>query len=214
MALHTVIADVGTTLIELLCREMQDFFKQAVDYGEEEDKELKREIVLGSPADIEDEMTRLSLFLYRIEENGYLRNQEMQQLSPTELKYRPLTLDLFYMMTAYSPQKDPTEKNISEHRTLGRAMQVFYDNAILRGSVLKGSLAGTGAELRIMLTTLTAEDINIAQMWNSFENKPYKPSVFYKVTPVSIDSTRETDAHRVVEKDTRYHQIISRSISK
>jgi hypothetical protein len=198
MADFTVIADVGATLIKLLQDNMGDLI-DSPNY-----------IVLGSPANVEDTSTRLSLFLYQVEENEYLKNQEPWQVDPAELRYKPLTLDLFYMMTAFSSLDDLTEKNIEEHKILGRAMQIFYDNAILRGSALQGSLEGTDHELRITLTLMSME--NITQLWNSFGNaevKPYKPSIFYQVTPVPVDSTRQRDIQRVIEKDMEYYKMIA-----
>jgi len=194
MADYTVVADVGSTLIKLLQDNMGDLIADP-DH-----------IVLCSPGEIEDNSTRLSLFLYQVIENEHLKNQEMRQLDPTKLQYKPVTVDLLYMMTAYSPLNNLTQKNIEEHKILGRAMQIFYDNAILRGSALQGSLVGTDAELRIILTTVAME--NLPMMWNSFD-KPYKPSVFYQVTPVPIDSSRRSDVQRVIEKDTRYYQMMT-----
>jgi hypothetical protein len=195
MANYTVIADVGDTLIELLRNNMEDLIPEP------------ERIVLASPGEIEDNSTRLSLFLYQVAENDYLKNQEMQQVNSTALQYVPLTLDLFYMLTAYSSIENLTDRNLEAHTILGRAMRIFYDNAILRGSVLRGSLSGTDAELRIVLTTVSME--NLPMMWNSFD-KPYKPSVFYQVTPVPIDSTRQRDVGRVIEKDMRYYQMIAK----
>lgn len=198
MADYTVIADVGATLIKLLQDNMEDLITNP------------NHIVLGSPADIEDDSTRLSLFLYRVEENEHLKNREIWQTEPAKLRYKPLTLDLFYMMTAFSSIDNLTDRNSEEHRILGRAMQIFYDNAILRGSVLQGSLEGTEHELRIILDLMSME--NITQLWNSFGNseaKPYKPSVFYQVTPVPVDSTRQRDIKRVIEKDMEYYQMIA-----
>jgi hypothetical protein len=197
MANYTVIADVGETLIELLRDNMEDLI-------------ARDSIILFSPGEIEDDSTRLSLFMYQVVENDYLKNQEMRQVNSTALQYPPITLDLFYMMTSYPSTSIPdrTDRTLEEHRILGRAMRIFYDNAILRGSLLRGSLAGTDEELRIVLTTMNME--NITQMWNSFEGKPYRPSVFYQVTPVPIDSTRQRDVDRVIEKDMRYYQMIAK----
>lgn len=197
MANYTVIADVGDTLIELLRDNMEDLIP-------------RDSIILFSPGEIEQgDSPRLSLFLYQVIENEHLKNQEMQQVNSTALQYPPITLDLFYMLTSYpSPQiQDRTDRTLEEHRILGRAMRIFYDNAILRGSALRGSLEGTDEELRIVLTTMNME--NITQMWNSFEGQPYRPSVFYQVTPVPIDSMRQRDVDRVIEKDMRYYQMIA-----
>jgi len=191
MADYTAIADVSGTLINLLRSNMGDLIANP-----------NSSIILCSPGEVEDNAIRLSLFMYRIEENDYLRNREMQQINSNILKNPPLTLDLFYMLTAYSPIDDPTEQTIEEHKILGMAMRILYDNAILRGSVLQGSLAGTDSELRIILTMMSME--NVTQMWSSFQDKPYKPSAFYQVTPVAIDSMRQQSIQRIVEKDIQF----------
>ena len=54
-------------------------------------------------------------------------------------------------------------------------MRVFYDNGILAGTVLKGSLAGTGAELRLTLNPMSVEDMS--RIWSVFPNSNYRPSV-------------------------------------
>ena len=133
----------------------------------------------------------------------------MQSVSDTRLQHPPLTVDLFYMLTAYPSGgiTDRTERTLEEHRLLGRAMSIFYDNAILRGSVLRGSLAGTDAELRIILSTMSME--NLTQLWSAFNGQPFRPSVFYQVTPAPIDSTRQRDVERVIEKDMRYYRMFS-----
>ena len=199
MANDTVIADVGETLVQLLQDNMSDLVSPEA-------------ILLFSPGEIEaGDTPRLTLFLYQVIENDYLKNQEMQPLDATVLRYPPLTLDLFYMLTAYpaSGIEDRTERTLEAHRLLGRAMRIFYDNAILSGLALKGGLAGTDVELRITLTTISME--NLIQMWTSFESQPYRPSVFYQVTPVPIDSVRQRAVQRVVEKNARYYQLLTGS---
>lgn len=195
MSDYTVIADVGETLVGLLRDNMLDLITPA-------------SIVLSSPGEVEaQDSPRICLFLYQIVENAYLKNQEMQALNPSTSLYPPLTLDLYYMLTSYgSPQiADRTDKAIEEHRVLGRAMRVFYDNAIIKGSELKGSLAGTDEELRLILHHVPLEELN--QLWNSFPEKPYKLSVCYIVTPVKIDTTRTLEVKRVIERDAGYYQM-------
>lgn len=195
MADYTAIADVGETLIDLLREKMQDLVNPS-------------SIILASPGEIEaQDSPRLCLFLYQVIESPYLKGQEMQALNSTTMKYPPLTLDLYYMLTSYgSPQiADRTERTIEEHTVLGRTMNILYDNAILRGSVLRGSLAGTGEELKVTFHPIPIDDLN--KLWNSFPDKPLKLSVYYMVTPVKIDSTRQLEARRVIEKETGYYHI-------
>lgn len=188
MSDYTAIADVGETLIDMLRENMGDLIPTD-------------SIVMVSPGEIEGtDSVRLSLFLYQVIENVHLRNQEMQIIDSTMLKYPPLALDLFYMLTSYpsSGIQDKTERTKEEHSILGRAMQVLNDNAILTGSALRGSLTENSDELRITSSPLSLDDIT--KIWNTFQDKPFRPSVFYLVTPVKIESDREKDAGRVVER--------------
>ena len=190
---YTAIAAVGETLISLLRDNMKDLI-------------APEKIVLISPGEIEaSDSVRLSLFLYRIIENVHLKNQEMIELESNRLKYPPLTLDLFYMLTSHpSDNPNKTERTKEEHSLLGRAMQIFHDNAILTGSSLRGSLAEKGVEIHITLSPLSLEEMT--QIWNTFQDKPLRPSACYLVTPVMIDSTRKKGVKRVVERKLEKYQ--------
>jgi Pvc16 N-terminal domain len=194
MSDDTVIADVGETLIRLLRDNMTDLINPDT-------------IVLLSPADVEDQNIRLTLFLYSVMENAFLRNQHMRDVDASHQQYPPLSLDLYYLLTSYASAQiqDRTERTLEEHRLLGRAMQVLYDHAIVRGSALQGSLAGTSDELRLVLNPLSLEDLN--RIWSVFPNRSYRPSISYMVTPVTIDSTRTTETRRVIARHLEYVQM-------
>jgi hypothetical protein len=183
-----VIADVGETLIELLKENMKDLI-------------TPDSIMLISPGDIEgNDNVRLSLFLYQVAENAHMKNQEMIQSGSTTLIYPPLTLDLYYMLTSHpSPGiQDRTERTKEEHSVLGRVMQILHDNTILKGPVLRGSLAAHNEELHVTQTTLNLDDMT--KIWTTFQDTIFRPSICYLVTPVKIDSTREKQVTRVVER--------------
>lgn len=183
-----VIADVGETLIELLRENMKDLINPD-------------SIMLISPGDIEGSDTvRLSLFLYQVTENAHMKNQEMMNIGSTGLKNPPLTFDLYYMLTSHPSTgiQDKTERTKEEHSVLGKAMQVLNDNSLLKGSVLRGSLAENNEELRMTLTTLNLDDMT--KIWTTFQDKLFRPSLCYLVTPVKIDSSREKQVKRVVER--------------
>ena len=183
-----VIADVGETLIELLKENMKDLI-------------TPDSIMLISPGDIEgNDNVRLSLFLYQVTENAHMKNQEMQNISSTRLTYPPLSLDLFYMLTSHPSTgiQDKTERTKEEHSVLGRAMQILNDNSILKDSALRGSLAENNEELHMTLTTLNLDDMT--KIWTTFQDKLFRPSLCYLVTPVEIDSSREKQVKRVVER--------------
>ncbi|MGH7807136.1 MAG: Pvc16 family protein, partial [Thermodesulfobacteriota bacterium] len=90
---YGAVADVGETLVTLLGDNMSDLINP-------------NSIVLLSPAEVEDQNIRLTLFLYSIMDNSHLKNQEMHNISPTQLGYPPLTLDLYYLLTAHSPAQN------------------------------------------------------------------------------------------------------------
>ncbi|MCD4843733.1 MAG: DUF4255 domain-containing protein [Methanosarcinales archaeon] len=193
MSDYTAIADVGETLIDLLRVKMEDLIPN------------DSSIVLVSPGEIQaNDTIRLSLFLYQVSENVHMRNQELQIFDPATLNYPPITLDLFYMLTSYpsSGISDVTERTKEEHSILGRAVQVLYENAIIAGTALKGNLSEKYDELHITMSHLSLDDIT--KIWNTFQDKPFRPSVCYLVTPVMIDSTRMMSTQRVVLQEKNY----------
>ena len=106
-----------------------------------------------------------------------------------------MTVELFYLLTAHSAAELQT-RSLDEHRILGRALQVLYDNSIIKGQALQGSLADTNEELRIVM-----ENLSLDTLISLFPNTPYKLSVCFSVGPVYIDSTRMKATKRVVERD-------------
>jgi hypothetical protein len=196
MAGNSAIRYVGETLITLLQRNLSNIYSDL--------------IVLGSPGEIRKEV-QLSLFLYQVLENSYMKNLEMQKVGTDKLKYPPLTLDLYYMLTSH-PAEDTTESTYEAHLLLGRAMQVFYDNSILSGSGLNEILASEGDELRITLNPTSLDDIT--KIWNTFQGRPLRPSVCYIVTPVKIDSIHEQEIKRVVSKKTEEDEMVPKKGEK
>jgi len=185
MSDYTAISDVGKTLIKLLWDNIKDDGTANSIIGSE------NQITLSSPEEIESDK-KLSLFLYQVTENAYLKNEEMPSLNTTKLKYPPLFLNLFFLVTPH------TENSDNDHIILGKVMQIFHDNSILRGSVLPDSLVGD--ELKLILTTLSIEDLNKIGTVIS-KSKPYRLSVCYEVTPVAIESMREGEVVRVTERE-------------
>ncbi|MFY1110749.1 MAG: DUF4255 domain-containing protein [Methanosarcinaceae archaeon] len=196
------IADVGRTLIELLRAEMG-----YTDEEESQDNRSKpvnvKSIVLASPGEIDsNDDVRLSLFLYQVLENAYLKNQDIQIAGPTKLKPPPQALELYYMLTSYAAfGNDKTDKALDEHWVLGRAMQVLYDHSVLNGKLLQGNL-NKDEELHITISPQSLDDMT--KIWSTFQDRPFRPSVCYVVTPVMIDSTQEMGVQRVLSKETDY----------
>lgn len=186
MGEYTAIADVGETLVSLLRDRMSDLVSE-------------REVALLSPAAIgANDDIRLSLYLYDVSENPHMRNDDSALPEGTSRPDEPLRLDLRYLLTPY-PSKggsDETANTKAQHMVLGRAMQVLQDESILTGSVLEGSF-GTDESLHVSILPRTREEI--VDIWSTFTEEPYQPSVAYLVTPVVVESTREEPFERVIE---------------
>jgi hypothetical protein len=154
-------------------------------------------IGLASPVDTGD--FYLTLYLYSIKESGDNRRTQMVSRGENEIQYPPMTVDLHYLMTAHSPA-ELQSRALDEHRILGRAIQVLYDNSVLRNSMTVGTLADKDEEVRIVMDGITGD--GLLGMWN-FADTPYRLSVSYAVGPINIDSTRIKKTKRVVERDFR-----------
>jgi hypothetical protein len=177
MSSSSVISDVTQTLEELLT-----------------DGQLPKnsfEVSLKSPADenVSPSMKpKVNLFLFRVSENPFAKNQDWQPVNVDTLRYPPLALNLTYVLTPYA------ENKLDEQRVFGEAMRVLYENSIIPAAALRGGLENTAEELKVDLCHLTLEQQT--QVWNAL-GQPYRLSVCYEVRMVLIDSVSERPAARV-----------------
>lgn len=192
MASNTILRDVGETIKKL-------FINKIPELGEE------NSILFDSPADlVATTATQLSVFLYKIVENGYLRNEEAKPVGEIDIhqnfQYPPLTIDLVYLLTPYAKTRE------TEFLIIERILQVFHDNPVLRGEILQGNLAAGGNdEIRVVRNSLTLDELN--KLWSTFPNKPLKLSLSYLLTAIRIPSERITTATRVLEKDINLYSV-------
>lgn len=184
MSDYVVIADVGDSLRKLLWDSMRHDSRiyPAIIESEEE-------ITLASPQE-DGESGKLSVFLYQISENAFLKNKELEAAGSSVLRFPPIVLDLYYLVTATA------EDRKKDHILLGKAIQVFHDNGIFRGSLLSGSLQGVSDGLRIVPHPIPFDQL--LQLWQSFTEKSFTLSLSYQVTPIRVDSTRENAITRIV----------------
>lgn len=184
MSEYVVIDDISNTLLNLLKANTSGLISS--DH-----------ITVSSPSDImEDASPRIGLFLYHIGENKHLKNQEMQASEPGKSRYPALPLNLFYLLTAYGQTRE------TEQQIIGRAMQIFYDHAVIGGSLLQGSLAGTYEEIIVTFNPISIEDMN--KLWSMLGSKPYRLSVTYQVSTALIDSTRQRSDDRIIQRTVMY----------
>lgn len=197
MSDFTVVGDIGEILKQLL----EDDPWTGIS--------PKPEITFKSPKEIKDDggsPNKVSLFLYQILENPYLKNEEPQRIDDTRLQSPPMSLDLLYLVTPYSDDKT------QEKFILGKVMQIFFDNAILTGTVLQGSLSGTDEEIKLLFNPISLDDLT--KIWSAFQEVAYRLSISYLVTPVKIDSKREMGMQRVVSKEIGYYYAMQKGEKK
>ena len=179
---HTAIAEAGNTLVEFLRTHMVPETIMNPDH-----------IGLCSPADKGD--LALGICLYDIRECEEIRSHTMIMLDPSNQKYPPSFLNLYYMFTAYS-NGDIKYRAEEEQRILGRTIQILCDHAIFEHMV-QGSGTPDGETVpTIEIQNLTMEEK--MRIW-SVPNTAYKTSLFYKLGPVEIESERTKGAQRVVD---------------
>ncbi|HTB15636.1 MAG TPA: DUF4255 domain-containing protein [Bryobacteraceae bacterium] len=190
MSDYSVIAELGDSLVSVLYSEL-NADPQISGLIDSEDR-----ISLESPADLEsNNSVRLSMYLYRILENPYLKNQYPVQGTGGKLRKAPLTLDLYYLMTPLVGT--PREQQI----VLGKAMRTLYDRPILESQDLEGSLAESGEQISMILNPVSLEELT--RVWQALEI-PYRLSVCYIARVAILDSTVEQFQQPVVYKRLTY----------
>lgn len=183
---YTVISDVGLSLVKVLREALvPDLVAHPDGVG------------LAHPHDKGD--MNLSLYLYQVMENPDFRSNDLIDRGG-ELRYPPVALDLYYLITAHSAS-DVLTRAIDEHRIIGKTLQTFHDHNVLKGADLVGALAGSEGAFKIV-----KEDLPLDTAISLFPDLPYKLSLNYRVGPVYLDSNRTKTAPRVRERQVRLKQ--------
>jgi hypothetical protein len=185
MSASTVIGDVTQTLKDLLTSEQRPAQLFTVSHGSPAEETTPESA--AKPV--------INLFLFRVAENPHAKNQEWEPVGDDRLRYPPLALNLFYLLTPFAKDK------IDEHRVLGEAMRVFHENSVIEAPLLKGVLADTSEELKLDLLQTSFEDL--ARVWTAL-TKPYRLSVCYEARIALVDSLFEREGRRVIEKELRF----------
>jgi len=128
---------------------------------------------------------RVNLFLYKLAENPYLKNQDwaLRPGTPDRLADAPLSLNLYYLLTPYAPN-DPLTGNATAHQILGEAMRVFYENPVVPRTYLDPGLVDARERLQLASNALDPEELS--RIWSTF-SQPFRLSVLYQVSTVQLD---------------------------
>jgi hypothetical protein len=156
-------------------------------------------IVLMNPADAAAQVNhRVSLWLYQVQENEFLRNQPALRVPQhdDQIQFPPLVLNLYYLLT---PSTNSVE---GDQMVLGRSMQIFNDNASLL--LQSAEEPGTAEELRVSMCQRDLREL--AEVWEALQ-QPYRLSVCYEMRLVRIDSTRTQRTGRITERASQFRNV-------
>lgn len=193
MSDYSVIADVSKIMINKL----QSILVPDLISGNDK-------IDVCSPAEHND--ISLGLFLYDIMESEEIRRSTMRVSGlSNKMVYPPIYLNLYYMLTPYF-MGNIKYRSISEQETLGKIIQYFHDYPIISKDELNDDNDGT-TDLRIELLRLDMEQKQ--RIW-TFPNEPYRTSLFYKVSPAIIHSSRYRNITRVSDAKINVDSIQER----
>ena len=126
----------------------------------------------------------VSLFLYRVYQNGNNRTPAGRVLPDGRRQATKLPLDLHFLLTAWA------KKASLQHQIAGWMMRVMEDNSTLPASVLNAFQANVfrpDEGVDVGLTELSVEDM--FHVWEVMINHVYQLSVPYQARMIEIESS-------------------------
>lgn len=134
---------------------------------------------------------RVNLFLYKVELNPAFENLDWQvsPVDPGRLVPPPLSLNLYYLLTAYAPN-DAQLGNVTAHAILGDAMRVFHEHPVLPKNHLVPGLQDAREQLKIIPSKLNLDELS--ELWST-STTPFRTSVLYEVSVVQLDQLPEAE---------------------
>ena len=193
---YSVIADVSATLQAVLTAAYQQLDPAAPPVAQISDLQGN---IITAPA-------RVTIFLFETVEDPSKKNRPRIRVPPPPAppppppnriysQKPPMALLLRYMMTPWSGGWE------TDHRLLGRTLQVLYDGAIISGTQLQGGLADTDQALKVTLAPITLDER--ARVWFAIQ-KPYRLSITYEVRVINLDALTVDTATPVSQRVSRY----------
>lgn len=118
-------------------------------------------------------------------------------------KFPSTYLSLYYMITAYS-LSNVKFRSSQEHIILGKVIQVLKDYGHLLSGKFRGSREAVNYSVKM---DMLSPDINEKVRLRNMHEKTERLSLYYKVSPIEIESTRIKKIQRVTSVDMRFNNI-------
>jgi hypothetical protein len=153
-------------------------------------------VSLNTPEEMNKNNTQgLSVWLYRVVRDDQRLNDPPRRIRPNQSLLPPLPVRLHYLITPITTGNQSAGPE-TEQLILGKVLQAFHSHPELRGTDLQAELAGTDAELHILLEPMSLEEIT--RVWEALEGS-YQLSVSYEVSLVTIEAATEPERITPVE---------------
>lgn len=144
--------------------------------------------------------TVLTIYIYRVTYNEFLRNSVVPKLSGKSI--RPLSLDLHFMVTIW------TDSAVAEHTICAWVMQQLHEHPILDVSSLTPDGGWeTGDVVQIVPEELSNEDL--MRIWDALA-PDYRLSVSYTARSIRIDPEEVAGIPPVVATRFDYSEDIEK----
>jgi hypothetical protein len=187
MSDHLAIAGVSRTLRTLL----RDRMRNAVP-------------VTLAPPDVRVAAAtdrRVNLYLFKVTENGHLKNQEIPGHGhPAQYGRPPLSLNLHYLLTTHVGTETAEDADLQCQSMLGDAMRVLHDYAVIPDSlaiirpavgtpgdpILDESLLDEFERIKVYLEPANLEEVS--KIWTALPAANFRRSAVYEVSVVQIEN--------------------------
>ncbi len=144
-----------------------------------------------------DDDDGVNLFLYRVAEDPFNKNMDWRgdRTHPNGARRRPLTLNLFYLLTSYAKQANGAHReDITAHQLLGNAMAILHEYPVLNDvhdgdfdadldTQFAKELRDSYDKIKVSLLPMTVEELS--KIWTGL-NRGYRLSVAYEVSLAQI----------------------------
>lgn len=126
-----------------------------------------------------DSGCQLSLSLFHVTEDKFLRNSPLLNQRAQVLPFQPMSLNLYYLLTSFC-DKD----YVAEQQALSHAIQFFYQTPIVKTQVTLPNI-GSPVDEEFTLTMELESSDELSRLWQSL-TVPFRTSVIYKVSVVLL----------------------------
>ncbi len=141
---------------------------------------------VGPPLRNEIGQSRVSLFLFHLQANAELRNEQRyevpsspQPVSQPTVAHDALPLDLRFLITVFRTP-DHTVQPPNELTTLGQIIQVLQAQPTLAGGDMNGQV--------VRLTPEPYQMEELSRVWGLFPQDVYRTSMVYLASPVFVEA--------------------------